>query len=234
MNLVEFGERERLRELQPAQLHGVAVPREVPRHDQRPPDRVHRGPGFGAWRAREDELHRQRPAADRQERVHTGGVGIRQRPVLAVHACVDALGRAADTEGAQEAVGIERGGTEDFRQPSGRDPPVHFHLPEPVLRVRIAEPERGIVLACGDHVWNAVRVALDAHGLLQQRHSHRSFVHRQARLPEPEKDTDDADKQQHGGEARDAQRSHVASATRARRRRRFRRAHRTTLRAAHP
>ena len=115
---------------------------------------------------------------------------------------MDAFGRAPDAQRSEELVRVERRRAEDLGQPPRRDAPVHLHLPQAVLRMRVTEPERGVLLARGDDVRDAVRVALDAHRLLQQRHANRAFVRRLAGLPEPQDERDAADDGQARGRNR--------------------------------
>ncbi|MEJ0044964.1 MAG: hypothetical protein WDN04_01530 [Rhodospirillales bacterium] len=54
-----------------------------------------------------------------------------------------------DAQRAQETVGVQRRRAEHFRQPAGGDVPVHFHLPQTVLRMHKPQGEIGVVQGLG-------------------------------------------------------------------------------------
>ena len=58
----------------------------------------------------------------------------------------------------------ERRGAQHFREPSVADPALELHLPEAILRVRVAEAEQAIELVRREDVRNGVGVADDLDG----------------------------------------------------------------------
>ena len=145
----------------------VAVAREVPRHDQRPADRVNRGPRFGGWlRASAGTPAGSGPLRVARNALTPPAYASADRAALGVEVGMDAFGCAADADRSEELVGVERCRAENLGNPPRRNAPVHLHLPQAVLRMRITKSERGVLLARGNDVRNSVRVAFDADRLL--------------------------------------------------------------------
>ena len=150
-----------------AQQFRAPVAAQVPGHHLHPDERIDRGPGLGPG-AGQQELDRQ-DRTGRQESVDPGRVGFEHAQGHRVQLRQAGLGRAAHADGAQEPVGLQAGGAEEFGQPPGADPAVHFHLPEPVLGMDIAQRVGRVRFGGGKDVGNAVGVAQDLHGGLQGR-----------------------------------------------------------------
>ncbi len=68
---------------------------------------------------------------------------------------------------AHHDVGIDGGRSKEFREPPLNEPARQFHLPEPVLRVRISERKRRILERARDDVRDGVTVAQNLHRLSQ-------------------------------------------------------------------
>jgi hypothetical protein len=68
-------------------------------------------------------------------------------------------GHVPQAQGAHEAVGVERGRSEHFRERARTEPPIHLHLPQAVLRVHEAEGEMRVLDRRGIDVRDAVAVA---------------------------------------------------------------------------
>ena len=148
-----------------AQQFRAPVAAQVPGHHLHPDERIDRGPGLGPGPGQQ-ELDRQ-DRTGRQESVDPGRVGFEHAQGHRVQLRQAGLGRAAHADGAQEPVGLQAGGAEDFGQPPGADPAVHFHLPEPVLGMDIAQRVGRVRFVGGKDVGNAVGVAQNLHGGLQ-------------------------------------------------------------------
>ena len=71
-----------------------------------------------------------------------------------------------ETEHPNQPIGIDGGLSQHLGEPPRSDPPVHLHLPQPVLGMDVAEGEEGVLLVAGEDVRNAVAVAhhLDRRG----------------------------------------------------------------------
>ena len=73
-----------MRQLQAAQFTRVRIARQIPRHHQRPADRIGGRPRLGLRRARQQKLRRQRSTAFAQIRVDARGIGIEQIAMLGI------------------------------------------------------------------------------------------------------------------------------------------------------
>ena len=69
------------------------------------------------------------------------------------------LGYAPHAQGAEEAVGVQRRGSEDLGQAPGPDAAVDLHLPKAVLGVDEAQGEGGVFRGRGINMRNAILVA---------------------------------------------------------------------------
>jgi uncharacterized protein (TIGR02757 family) len=82
----------------------------------------------------------------------------------ATYALTSAFARgAAEADRAQKAILRNRRGSENLGEPAEPDTPLKFHLPQAVLRVRVAEAEERIGFVRREDVRNGVRVANDFH-----------------------------------------------------------------------
>src|SRR6185295_8833858 len=70
---------------------------------------------------------------------------------------------APEADRPEEAVRVDDSGPQDLRQPSGSDPPLVLHLPEPVAGVRVTEAEERVGRAPRPDRRNAVRIGFDRH-----------------------------------------------------------------------
>jgi hypothetical protein len=94
--------------------------------------------------AEDQEFGRQRRLARVDERIDAVGIGLQHRAGLGRCLREDRLCIAPHAQCAQEAVGLERAGTQDFGKTARDDALVHLHLPEAVLRVDVAKRVVGI------------------------------------------------------------------------------------------
>ncbi len=144
-----------------AQELEYVVRAQIPRHHLHPHDHVDAGPRLGL-EAEQRELRRQPSAVVRDdEGVDAGDVGVDLllRPVGRRGPRV--LRRASESDRAEKAVLRERGCAENLREAPVADAPLQLHLPEPVLRVHVAEAEERVQLVRGVDVRNRVGVADD-------------------------------------------------------------------------
>ena len=89
------------------------------------------------------------------------------------------LGRATDAERAQEPVSVERSTPQHFGQTPGSDAPVHFELPQPILRMHEAKRELRVGFGFRKDVRDAVRIAQHFGFGAQARHLDRASDLRQ-------------------------------------------------------
>ena len=129
IKIVDLRHRESLRQLQTPQLARIRIAREIPRHHQRPADRIGRRPRLGLRRTRQIKLRRQWPTTFVQVRVDTRRIRIEQVAMLGIQVLINALCGACDANRAQKFVGVERRLTEHFSQAPGGDTAIHLHLP---------------------------------------------------------------------------------------------------------
>jgi hypothetical protein len=118
--------------------------------------------------------------------VDAGHVGVDHRARVGVHRVEQLLRAAHDAERAQHLVGLDACGANQFGQSPVRDAPREVHLPQPVLRVYVAEREQRICLAGGHDVRDRVRIALDLHGRAEPGDLQCAGMPRQAGLPVPQ------------------------------------------------
>ncbi len=96
-----------------------------------------------------------------QAGVHAGGIGAQRLGRLG-RLRLDRLARqAVEVETAQQGVRLDRAAAEQFRQPALRGAAQRHHLPQPVLRMGVAQPEIGIGVAFGEDVRHGRVVAHD-------------------------------------------------------------------------
>ena len=105
----------------------------------------------------------QRPRPRLHPRVDPVHVGV--EPAMRVRGEVGqgGLRPAVKTERPQQPVGAEGGRAQHLGEAPRPDPPVHLHLPQPVLGMDVAEGEEGILLVSGEDVRDAVPVANHLH-----------------------------------------------------------------------
>ena len=139
---------------------------QVPGHHLDPGERIGALPGLGLD-AGEQEFRRQRAGALRKEGVDSGGVGIELAARVRVQGLQRGLCHVAHAQGAQELVRVQGRGSERLGQPSGADAPVHFHLPQAILRMNETEREVRVRDAAGVDVGHAIAVAHDVHRRLE-------------------------------------------------------------------
>jgi hypothetical protein len=87
--------------------------------------------------------------------------------------------RAPGAERAKKTIGADRRGAEDFRQPPKTHAALEFHLPQAILRVRVAETVKRITFRRREDVRDGIFVAHDVHGRGNTRDSDRALQHRQ-------------------------------------------------------
>ena len=118
----------------------------------------------------DDELGRQRPLVALDQGIDAGGIGLEHGSGVRREIGEIGFGDAIDAEDTEKLVGAEAGLAEQLREPAGADPPAHFHLPEPILGVHVAEREGGVGLRAGIDVRDAVPVADDLDGRAEAGH----------------------------------------------------------------
>ena len=144
--------------------HEVAAPLvpEVEGHHLRPHHGIGRRPGLGL-EPEDEELGRERPRPPFHPRVDPGDIGVDPAPRAGGEALQGSLRPMAEAEPPQQAVGGEGGRPQHLGEAARTDPPVHLHLPQPVLSMDVAEGEEGVLLVPGEHVRDAVPVAHHLH-----------------------------------------------------------------------
>ena len=105
-----------------------------------------------------EEFRRKRSRARFDPGVHSLDVGGDPASCGRTEVPQRRLRPVVESQHPQQAVGAEGGGPEHFGQTAGPDPPIHLHLPHPVLRMHETEREQGVLLVPGRDVRNAVRV----------------------------------------------------------------------------
>jgi hypothetical protein len=113
--------------------------------------------------AEQQEFGRQRPLARIDRAVDPGDIGANGRSGAVIIACIAAR---------RDAIEIERGDQLVHRQPVGahglgETRPArtarHFELPQPILRMDIAEPEKGIGPRASEDMRHSLAIAHDLH-----------------------------------------------------------------------
>jgi hypothetical protein len=170
--LVQARVEQRLRQAQAQEL-AAPVAAEVPGHHLHPAERVGRRPRLGVD-ARHPELDRQHRLRG-EKRVHACGVGFEQPPRFGVEVLEVCFGGAPDADRAQEPVGFERALAEGLREAPRCGAPVDLHLPEPVLRVDVAQRVNRIGEALRRDVRHAVAIAQDLDRLGKPREADLAF-----------------------------------------------------------
>ncbi len=180
---VDARQRQRLR--QPHAQHLAApVGAQVPGHHRLPGQRIGRLPAL-RHRAQDRELGRQRALVAGDAGIDAVGIGLQRGAGLRGAGGEGGLGVAAYADGAQEAIGRERAGPEDLRQPARRDALVHLHLPQPVLRMDEAEAEIGVERIARLDARNRMAIAHDRDAPMQTRQRDGPCHRRLRRLPIP-------------------------------------------------
>ena len=146
--------------------HEVARPlaSEVEGHDLDPDRGIGRRPGLGL-EPEDEELGGQRTRPALHPGVDPADVGVDPAPRAGGEVGQAGLRPAVEAEHPQKAVGGEGGRPQDLGETARADPPIHLHLPQPVLGVDVAESEEGVLLVPGEHVRDAVPVAHHFHRL---------------------------------------------------------------------
>ena len=152
----------------------VGLEREAERQQLRDRQRVERRPrGHVGLR----QLERGVLGGERVRRepgVHAVRVGLEGRAALGRNRRHRAHRGAANSERPQLDVARERARAEQLGERAARLPAARIHLEQPILRVQVADHEVGVVLALGEDVRDAERVAQhgglsleprDVHGL---------------------------------------------------------------------
>jgi hypothetical protein len=115
------------------------------------------------------ELGRQPGRQVLQPEVDTGGEGLDRAPAARAEAAGDALGDAADAEGAGEDVALQRLPAVDLAQTTVGVAAEIVQLPETVLRLGVAEGEEEVVGTVRGDVGDAAAVTDDLGTTLQAR-----------------------------------------------------------------
>ncbi|MCY1288712.1 hypothetical protein D9M70_377670 [compost metagenome] len=163
----------------------VPVAAQVPRHHGLPAQRIGRLPVLRLG-AQQQELGWQRSLPMVDPRIDAVCVCLQGGPRLRRGLRKDRFGVAPHAQRAQELVGIERGGAQDLGEPAGHHALVHLHLPQPVLRVDIAQREPCVGLAGGTDLRHAVAIAHDGDPAVQARERNGARCRRLRRLPIPD------------------------------------------------
>ena len=175
--------RKLLREAQAQQLR-APVCTQVPGHHLGPGDGIGALPGLGS-NPGEQELRRQGARALREKGVDSGRIGIELTACVCAQAFQRGLGHAAHAQGAQELVCVQGRRSQGLGQASAGNAPVHFHLPQAVLRVSETKREIRVRRAGCVNVRHAVAVAHDFHRRLDAGQRERTFELRQG-LAQPD------------------------------------------------
>ncbi len=152
------------------------LPPEIQRHHQRPGRAVHRLP----IAARRPLLHGGRcPSTWNSGDKACGGWRRMRSPrrcrlarrcaLLSVAPASCAPGGLVNTQGAQGAVGVQRGRTEHFREGAAHDAAVELQLPAPLLGMHIAHGHPGVAGIAGQDVGHIARIPLHLDGTPQAR-----------------------------------------------------------------
>ena len=162
---VEVEDAFRREEVRHAQPHEVAGPfaREVEGHHLGPYHRVGRRPGLGL-ETDDEELGRQRARPRLHPRIDPVDVRVDAAVRAGREAREGSFRPAVETEHPQQPIGVEGRRAEHLGETTRADPAIHLHLPQPVLRMDVAEGEDCVLLAPGKNVRDAVPVAHHLHG----------------------------------------------------------------------
>ena len=154
-----------------AQQFGVHIAPQVPGHHLGPGESVEGGPGLwlelDAGEPQDGELQPQPAPVGGDVTVDPLGVGLQRHPRLGVQLSQFLGGGAVPPQGANEAIGVQRGFTQYLGQPPGADAPRELHLPETILGVDVPLGEEEIVGVGGIDVGDAPTIADDGHLRLQ-------------------------------------------------------------------
>ena len=161
---VEIENPVRREEVRHPKPHQVARPlaAEVEGHHLGPHHGIGRRPGLGL-EAENQELGRERPDPRVEPGIDPVDVGVEPAPRARCEVREGGRRAPMEAEHPEQPVGSEGGCAQHLRESPGPDPAVHLHLPQPVLRVDVAEGEEGVVLAPGEDVRDAVPVAHHLH-----------------------------------------------------------------------
>ena len=151
---------------------------EVPRHHLEPDQAVGGPPRFGLV-PEHHELQRKQPGSGLQIGVHTGGIGLVDRPRLGRKHREVTLGDPIDAQRPEEPVRIEGTVAEDLGEPRRTDPTLHFHLPEPILCVDEAHREGAVPRRLCIDVRDCMGIADNLHGSVEPGHALGAVIRRQ-------------------------------------------------------
>ncbi len=134
---------------------------QVPRHHLSPDESVGARPRLGRD-AENPELDRPRGVLG-QKRIDARGVRIEDSPRLGGELRLGELRGAPKSDRAKKPVGGHQAFPEELGEAARADPALEFHLPEPVARVDVAQPEDRVGNGARPDRRHAAGVRLDPH-----------------------------------------------------------------------